>query len=225
MSCKPPKPFWLYAIELRELHKLPDMEQAKEAADDLWVEMPEDGRFFYRQCSKGLVAEPAKAAFLEARRSSLANPAPNSPASTEILRVKLAVANMENRGLKNDLAQFRSDRRRLQIRTDRQIRDLSEELAALRTSSAQSKSSEDSCVCLSSASLDGDWSDCSHRRLHDQLKTFDDWHSQTSTELSQMRDKRVELVKENYSLKLQLDAAKAEAKASRRAVSPDWPED
>ena len=85
------------------------MEQAKEAADDMWAAMSEDGRFFYRQCSKGLVAETAKAAYMEARRSSLANPTPHSQASTEILTVKLAVANMKNREHIRELSQFRRE--------------------------------------------------------------------------------------------------------------------
>ena len=210
MSCKPPKPFWLYAIELRELHKLPDMEQA---ADELWAEMPEDGRFFYRQCSKGLVAEPAKAAFMEPRRSSLANPAPNPPASTEILRVKLAVANMKNREHIQELSQRRREKDRLAADTAAKIDNLTKELDNLRTSSDTSSGA----------------SSCEHGDLQEVVNKMDDWHEQTSLELAKMRNERIVLVKEKYKLLQELKTAKNEIAAlklnKRHMPLDDWPED
>ena len=129
------QPFWLFAQELKRLHNLQDMEQARQVADTLWPELTEEKRFFYRQVSKGTVADDAKAAYLSARRSALASARPGSPEHTEILRVKVSVSDQETARLKKVIAQLREDQRLANERANKEIAHLTSQLQQLRAAS------------------------------------------------------------------------------------------
>lgn len=220
------KPFWLYVIELKQLHGLHSLEQAKNAADELWPAITEDGRFFYRLQSKGLVSDEAKDAFLKARRTSLDSPQPNSPGFTEKLQVKLAVASLEITELKRKNADLTSTQARRQSNTEREIEDMAQELKKLRATNA-SLSNESGITSSRASSTESAECACDHNELHALVAKLEDWHKQTSSELVDMRNKRIELVKKIYDLETQLKISQRKLTKVPRRHDPlsDWPED